>query len=139
MIPEFNSNGYLPPGIHKSSLMEFEKRFCEMTTGRRELFAQFCKILNLLEKHEDQILHIIIDGSFVTTKPKTGDMDIILILAKDFDFDSPEAMRLLRARADLNIHLIPLSEELPGEIRWWKDFFGHDRDRKARGLAEVLL
>jgi hypothetical protein len=66
-------------------------------------------------------------------------MDIILILAKDFDFDSPEAMRLLRARADLNIHLIPLSEELPGEIRWWKDFFGHDRDRKARGLAEVLL
>jgi len=139
MIPEFNASGYLPPGIHKTTLKEFGERFCENTVGRRELFAKFLNLTGLYEKHRKQILHIIIDGSFATTKPDPGDMDIILILAKDFDFDSPEALRLQNAKADFNIHLVPLLEEMRSEIKSWIDFFGHDRERKPRGLVEVIL
>jgi hypothetical protein len=139
MIPQFRVNGYLPPGIHKATLREFEKRFCEQTAERRELFVKFGNLLSLLEKHKNMILHIIIDGSFVTLKPNPGDMDIILILAKDFDFESPEALRLQRAKAVFNIHLVPLLEEMQSEIRSWTDFFGHDRERRPRGLVEVII
>jgi hypothetical protein len=63
-----------------------------------------------------------------TSKPSPGDVDVIIILAKDFDFDTPEAVRLQRAKEDLNIHLVSLSEENPGEIKRWVGFFGRDRD-----------
>ena len=35
MIPPFNENGYLPPGIHKASLEEIAERFGRQSEIRR--------------------------------------------------------------------------------------------------------
>ncbi len=99
--------------------------------------TNFLSLLSLLAKHKEYVRRLLVDGSFVTSKPSPGDLDIILILASDFNFDSPEAIALLQAKADLNIHLISLSEEDPLEVARWIGFFGHDRDQAPRGLLEV--
>lgn len=38
VIPEFNKDGYLPKGIHKTNLKVLEKRFGRGSTRRKELF-----------------------------------------------------------------------------------------------------
>jgi len=100
--------------------------------------ANFLQLLRLLERQKSHVLRVLVDGSFVTSRPSPGDMDIIIILARDFDYDTPEAIRLRSVKADLNIHLFSLSEENPGEIRRLVSFFGHDRDQRPRGLVEVI-
>jgi hypothetical protein len=138
MIPNHNKWGCLPPGIHRATLKEFSDRFGASTTERRELMANFLQLLRLLERQKSHVLRVLVDGSFVTSRPSPGDMDIIIILARDFDYDTPEAIRLRSVKADLNIHLFSLSEENPGEIRRLVSFFGHDRDQRPRGLVEVI-
>ena len=46
MIPSFDDNGFLPPGIHPASLEEIEQRFGSSTEIRQ---AQFQSVRWLLE------------------------------------------------------------------------------------------
>lgn len=72
VIPEFDENGNLPPGIHYCEWEEFQERFGTTATRRRmidglelamtQLKAAGCRI-------------IYIDGSFVTSKQNPGDFD----------------------------------------------------------------
>jgi hypothetical protein len=62
MLPEFNSEGDLPSGIHAAGWHEFQSRF-GLATARR------------------------VWGSFVTAKPAPRDLDILLIMDEDFEVD----------------------------------------------------
>jgi hypothetical protein len=137
MIPELNAQGYLPPGIHRATLSELEDKFGRSTAKRREIMLNLHSLIELLEKHRHHVLRLLIDGSFITSKPYPGDVDMILVLSKVFDFDSDEAARLRRAKADLNVHLITLTEEDALEIAQALAFFGHDRAHVPKGLLEV--
>lgn len=72
MIPEFNLEGLLPPGIHPCSWADFQKRFG--TNSHR---------INLLEGFKRAVLalrrtgceRVYVDGSFVTSKIVPGDYD----------------------------------------------------------------
>lgn len=72
MIPEFDENGKLPPGIHWAKWDEFLERFG--TSPRR------VRLINGLKMAMEQLQSagcqsIYIDGSFVTNKPNPGDFD----------------------------------------------------------------
>lgn len=139
MIPEFDAYGYLPMGIHHSSMKDFFERFCCENDQRRHLFKQFEAFLTLFQGMTGKMLRIIIDGSYVTAKPDPGDIDLILVLSRDFDFESPLSLRLQHTKAEFNIHMIPITEDMIDHIEFWFDFFGHDRERRPKGLIEVFL
>ena len=139
MIPRFNKNGYLPRGIHKATLNEVGKRFGTGSQQRKEIFKSVISVTRLLRKHKTDIKRFLLNGSYVTFKEAPEDFDCIVILREGFDFKSPEAKKLRRSKKLFNGHVLFVMEEDASESKQVIDFFGHDRDGKAKGIVEVKL
>lgn len=89
-IPQFTEEGMLPNSIHDCSLEELGSVF-----GRFQ--STDCRV-NLTRKLKAYVqelrqsgigLELLIDGSYVTQKDNPGDIDLILVLSKDFDYSTP--------------------------------------------------
>lgn len=72
MIPEWQSNGDLPPGVHFARLAEIEVRLA-FNPRRQRLLAGFREACDLLRVAGCRLVYL--DGSFVTIKPRPGDFD----------------------------------------------------------------
>ena len=139
MIPPFNKNGYLKKGIHKATLAEIRKKFGSSSSKRRERFKELQSIVILLLKHRDSIKKLLIDGSFVTDKEEPSDIDGILLVKNNFDFNSKEANQLKKAKKLFNADLFVIMEDdcIPYENKL--NLFGTDRDDIPKGFVEVIL
>jgi hypothetical protein len=99
-IPSLNEHGLLPVGIHDCTLAELREMFGQnqwvpgpATESRREVLCpnrdHFC---NRLESYISEIhgvglvIEILVDGSYVTTKPDPNDVDLVVVLPPDHDF-----------------------------------------------------
>jgi hypothetical protein len=85
MIPEIR-DGVLPEGVHECTIDEIEDTFgvFRHTDRRQKLTAQLKDYLR--EATLSAVASaVIIDGSYVTRKPEPGDIDLILVLHRDFD------------------------------------------------------
>lgn len=139
MIPKINKNGYLPKGIHKATPKEIKKVFGSGSVQRTELLNGLTDLIELLQKHKDKIKMFLIDGSFITSHDSPQDIDCILIVANDFDFDSLEAIQLQRAGTLFRAHLFTYMEKDKKRYEAMINFFGKDRSQKEKGIVEVLL
>jgi hypothetical protein len=139
MLPKFNEEGYLPMGIHKATLNEIKQRFGSNSSKRKELFESFQSLVRLLEKHKESIKRFLLNGSYVTSKESPEDFDCILVVKNDFDFNSFEAKQLRHSKELFNGHILMAMEEDTINYHDAVDFFGHDRDKKAKGMVEVIL
>jgi hypothetical protein len=86
-IPDFDENGLLPPGMHDCTLQEIGDRFGRFRTSNRrpELYAKLQSYLT--EVKNAQIIHsLIIEGSFVTSKPAPENIDFVIVMVEDHDF-----------------------------------------------------
>ncbi|MFB2836545.1 DUF6932 family protein [Floridanema evergladense] len=72
MIPAFNSDGNLPPGVHWATWQEFAARF-GTTPHRQRLLKGLKSALDSLSKAGCQV--VCIDGSFVTEKENPNEYD----------------------------------------------------------------
>ncbi len=72
MIPDFDSDGNLPPGIHWATWKEFDDHF-GTTAHRRRLLGGLRLALNVLQSVGCTTVYI--DGSFVTSKQAPNDFD----------------------------------------------------------------
>lgn len=72
MIPDFNTEGLLPPGTHGSTWTEFIKRF-GTNPHRLSLIGGLKRAIFALRLAGCQ--RIFVDGSFVTSKIVPGDYD----------------------------------------------------------------
>jgi hypothetical protein len=81
---DFNENGDLPPGIHQATLTEVIEHFGQ-TTPRRQIMAHRLEHIYTLAVGTGHLARFIIFGSFVTTKPDPGDVDIFLLMENTFD------------------------------------------------------
>src|SRR5208283_5102836 len=72
MIPDFDADGNLPPGRHRGSWKEFEKRF-GTSLRRRQLLGGMKRML--LSLKDAGCRRVFMDGSFVTRKADPGDYD----------------------------------------------------------------
>ena len=72
MIPDFESGGNLPPGVHWASWDEIVERF-GTTRWRRELLDGFWSALDGLKRTGCRTVYL--DGSFVTSKQVPRDFD----------------------------------------------------------------
>ena len=73
MIPDFDADGNLPPGIHQATWEEFHLRFGVSET-RKKLLEDLAAALHSLQAAGCRLVYI--DGSFVTGKPNPGDYDL---------------------------------------------------------------
>lgn len=72
MIPAFNPDGNLPPGIHEATWQEVEDRYGR-TGRRRRLLTGLYGALTVLRDAGCQTVWI--NGSFVTAKAAPGDFN----------------------------------------------------------------
>jgi hypothetical protein len=75
-IPSLSQSGLLPPGDHECTLAEVEAAFV-YNERQRNLWQQLLSYLGEL-KSFDRITAIYLDGSFVTDKAASGDIDLVV-------------------------------------------------------------
>ena len=133
MIPEFNEQGYLPPGIHIASLEEVIERFGVQSEVRQAQAESLQWLMPLCK--EAGISRVLINGSFVTDVLEPNDVDCVLVQGRTF---RPESFDLEKLEGSLPFLEIELVEE--ADLRYYSEIlFASDRGRAAKGIVEVIL
>jgi hypothetical protein len=147
VIPLFNADGWLPPGIHRCTLVEAAARLgtFQGSDRRPRLWARFTEFLREASL-SGAVQMIVLDGSFVTAKPDPNDIDLVLVLpaSHDFSADLPAAQydilaqKRVRKRFGFDILVVKIGSES------WEQavtFFQQVRQRPGvkKGLLEILL
>jgi len=139
-IPDFDSNGNLPPGAYTVSLEEIEER----TERRQQLLTGLkAAIANLAQAH---VKRVWIDGSFVTAKDEPNDIDGCWEYDNDVDVDAldpvfldlhpPREAMKDKLGVDFLIANIPLSDAGDKSV---EEFFQIDRDGNRKGILILEL
>ncbi len=77
VIPDFDENGYLPPGVHPATLDVIESRFGSGSPSRADLMQSLRWLVEMCLR--DDVLRLVVNGSFVTSKDEPGDVDCALL------------------------------------------------------------
>jgi hypothetical protein len=142
-LPEFDSSGDLPPGVHRATMAEVLARFGGHTPERQAVSTRLLRIYELA-KATGKLDRFLIFGSYVTHKPNPNDVDVFLVMAPDFNVeDSVGATRSVfshaRAEIELGASVFWASRSvsqaaLHNLIEGWQE----KRDKTRRGIVEVI-
>jgi hypothetical protein len=143
MIPDFDENGNLPPGVHFCEWEEFVERF---GTNERRL-----RLIEGLQIAMEQLKAagcrtIYINGSFVTIKANPRDFDAAWDTEDvDIDYLRINAPRLLNyydrqaQKAQHKGEIFP-SDAPVGDLGLNSlEFFQHDRQQNRKGIVAIDL
>ena len=144
MIPEFDGQGNLPPGIHVASIREIEDRFAIFNRSDRRL-QLFQRLLELLAEIHSvaMVKRVLLAGSFITATPEPNDFDCLLILDRQIIHQElrPFEYRVLSrkaARKAFGGDVVAVTEGSELE-QSYLEFFQTDRHGRRKGIVEVLL
>lgn len=144
MIPSFNSDGKLPPGIHTCTWEEFVARFG--TTPHRLTLIYGLKIaMEQLRSVGCQAVYI--DGSFVTNKSVPGDFDACWevngVDMNKLKTTAPALLIFSNKRADQKAQyggeFFPAGWPADSAGTLFLDFFQKDRDGNPKGIISIEL
>jgi len=142
MIPEFDEEGLLPPGIHRANWDEIVSRYAT-TTHRRELLDGLLDALRCLRSAGCTSAYL--DGSFVTEKEHPGDFDACWDSAGvDAGLLDPELLDFTNARAAQKARyggeLFPVESAAEPDGTTFLDYFQRDRETgRAKGIIQIDL
>jgi hypothetical protein len=133
MIPEFQENGYLPPGIHIADVEELERRFGQQSEMRQIQMESVHWLLALAR--QAGVLRVVINGSFVTDVLEPNDVDCVLLIDENFPRNEQSEVELRSGLPFLEVQLVTADafELLVDSI------FATDRRMRPKGMVEVLL
>ncbi len=144
MIPPFDNDGDLPPGVYQATWAEFQRRLCIFARSDRRL--KLCTLIEqlIVEARTSGIVEqLIIAGSFVTAKEEPNDYDAVIIFQASLDVSKlpPVLVDLvdgIRARRRFGGDIFPIRS---GTIRATNllSYFQHNRLGKPVGVLEVIL
>lgn len=132
MIPDYNNDGYLPPGIHPASLEEIAEHFGKESELRQAQMESLRWLVDLARRAGAQ--RIVVNGSFVTDKLEPNDVDCVLLIGADFPRDATAEEELLAGLPFINLELV--DEE--GFQHFTKKTFATDRNAIPKGMLEVV-
>ncbi|MEQ9548643.1 MAG: hypothetical protein RIM23_03340 [Coleofasciculus sp. G3-WIS-01] len=143
MIPKFDENGNLPPGVHFCEWEEFQERFG--TTLKRQNMIDGLE-LAMTQLKAAGCRTIYIDGSFVTSKPNPGDFDACWE-PEDMDYDylrknAPRLLNHLDRSSQKSTYKGELfrSDQLVGDYGLASlEFFQRDRQFNPKGIIAIDL
>lgn len=145
MIPSFNAQGDLPPGVHQATLAEVVERLGQSVPERVRVTERLQQVIALAQG-TGKLEQVFIWGSYVTDKPDPRDVDLFLIMSPDFEsndstgarhrvFDSEAAERELGT----TVFWMTGSAGSQTTIAFFLEQFQIRRDGGRRGIVEVLL
>jgi hypothetical protein len=145
VIPDFQDDGNLPPGVHKASLTEVKNALT--WNGVRKAF--YLGLTRALENLAGAgVKRVWIGGSFVTSEEYPNDVDgcweydnsVAVLLLDDvfLDLNPPRAAMRKKYSVDFLIAGTRLQD---GQARGGtvQDFFQEDRDGNPRGILIIDL
>lgn len=141
MIPPFDANGNLPPGLHRANWREFIRRFgnspmrVELIDGLR-LALQSLKLAGCRQ--------VFIDGGFITDQAVPGDFDGCWDLAgvDPYKLDPvllDFANKRARQKAKFRGELFPASSPADAKGSTFLEFFQIDRNGDPKGIVVINL
>ncbi|MBD2775570.1 DUF6932 family protein [Iningainema tapete] len=144
MIPEFDENGNLPPGVHFCDWDEFKEKF-GYTPRRAQMILGMSAAMSQLKAAGCRIFYI--NGSFVTSEPKPNDFDACWepddvdmdYLRKNaptlLNFSNKRAAQKAKYKGELFRSDQPVDDEGTTSI----DFFQLDRRQNKKGIIAIDL
>jgi len=143
MLPPFDASGDLPPGVHRAGWQEIEQRLGEGTAARLRAMATL-RYLHDLAARTGALRHFYVFGSFVSAAPAPRDIDLVLVMAREFRLeDCPRESQTLfshaQAEARYGASIFWLREGMLGEAAMREFLLGWQtrRDGALRGILEV--
>ena len=134
MIPEFNENGHLPPGVHKATIEEVIGRFGHGSEDREACVQSLQWLLSICR--QAGIARLILNGSFVTDRREPRDVDCALVAGDGYEPNSEADILLQAGLPYLSLEIVSTQGALDHLVN---EVFGSDRMGRAKGLIEVLL
>jgi pimeloyl-ACP methyl ester carboxylesterase len=133
MLPDFNEQGVLPPGVWRSSGKEFLQRFVN-----GESRDKFCKtILNILDfAAHHYAVSVLVGGSFVTDKSDPADFDCVIL------FKTKDRIPHRRESLDIDgrsIDVFFASQDNPLLVRSFLRLFSTSQFEEKVGVVEIEL
>jgi hypothetical protein len=133
MIPEFDDQGYLPPGVYPATIEEIADRFGRSSDLRR---VQLESLRWLIEKVKAAgARRLIINGSFVTDALEPNDVDCIILIDEDFPANVQAEADIRQGFPFLEINLV---EQKDFDV-FVEMIFATDRFYVQKGMVEVIL
>jgi hypothetical protein len=133
MIPPFEDNGYLSPGIHLATPDEIEARFGRDSELRRVQMQSVRWLLDIARRAS--ISRLILNGSFVTEVYEPNDVDCVLLLGPDAARDPAAEAELAAGLPFLQIDLVEQQDfDIMVQV-----VFASDRKSVPKGMIEVKL
>lgn len=85
-LPAFDSDGFLPPGIHDCTHDDMKEAFGKFTTSDRRIRLTEHLLRYLQELRRSGVAEeVIVNGSYVTGKDEPNDIDLLVIFRADID------------------------------------------------------
>jgi len=143
VIPEFDENGNLPPGVHFCEWEEFVERF-----GSNELRLRLMRGLRMAMEQlkAGGCRTIYINGSFVTIKPNPGDFDACWDREDvDINYLRSQAPKLLNyydragQKAKYKGEIFPSDQPVGNYGIDSFELFGRDRKQNRKGIIAIDL
>lgn len=133
MIPDFNEDGYLPPGIHPARLEEIAARFGQEPELRRVQMESIGWLVDLARRVGVQ--RLIVNGSFVTDKWEPNDVDCVLLRGPSFPLDEAADAELWAGLPFIQLAIVAEKEF----TLYVEEIYATDRHANAKGMVEVIL
>lgn len=145
MIPDFEINGNLPPGIHNATLEEVKERF-STNPHRKNLLMGLDKLISHLK--DVGCFLVYLDGSFITNKEYPNDFDLAWSVTGITD---DNILKIDPILLDVNKHRKEMKEKYMGDIfpaeipegktgKTFRDFFQVDKNTgKQKGIIAINL
>jgi hypothetical protein len=130
-IPDFNDDGYLPPGIHPATLDEIAARFGEESELRQVQMQSLRWLVDLA--WQAGVVRIVVNGSFATDKFEPNDVDCVLLIEEGFPRDPQAEAELLVGLPFINLEMV----DLDGFRQFTERTFATDRDFIPKGMLEI--
>ncbi len=133
MIPDFNDDGYLPPGVHLATLAEVEERLGWQSEVRAAEMESLRWLVDLCRRAG--VLRVIVNGSFVTDVAEPNDVDCVLLIGPGFPRDAQAEKEL---RDGLPFLDIEFAESADFDL-FVGSIYATDRHATPKGMIEVPL
>jgi hypothetical protein len=134
MLPDFDENGNLPPGIHRATIEEVAARFGQGSDERRVETKELIRFVDWARRAFVQ--RVLVNGSYVTDSQSPADVDIV-ILPSIATLGDPQYGQF----GDLAwpfLHIFVAVDELDFE-RWGEEDFATSRRKHRKGVVELVL
>ena len=132
MIPAFDDNGHLPPGLHLARMDEIALRFGMESELRRVEIESLRWLVDLAKRAG--VLRIVVNGSFVTDAYEPNDVDCALLIGPNYPKDSNADFELQQGLPFIQAELLT-QEAFDYYVAVQ---YGTDRRGVSKGVVEVL-